>query len=92
MVKNLREEKRYILISFDEVDYFCKHSRESAVYDLTRLNETSPGESCNVLGVLFIARDLSFHKFLEPSELSTLGFGVVEFPRYSSDQIKDILE
>ncbi|MDH5688195.1 MAG: hypothetical protein OEZ48_10095, partial [Candidatus Bathyarchaeota archaeon] len=43
------------------------------------------------LGVIFIARNLSFHKFLEVSELSTLGRGVIEFPRYIPEQIKDIL-
>jgi len=92
MVKNLRDENRYILISFDEVDYFCRHSHESVIYDLTRLNETNPGKPNHVLGVVFIARDFSFHKALEPSELSTLGCGVIKFPHYNSEQIKDILE
>jgi len=92
MVKNLINEGRYLLISFDEVDYFCKRNKEGVVYDLTRLNEMTPGEPCNVLGVLFIARDLSFYNLLEPSELSTLGYTVIKFPRYSSEQIKDILE
>jgi cell division control protein 6 len=91
MVKQLRSGGRHVLITFDEVDYYCKHSREHVIYDLTRLNETAPGESCNVLGVIFIARDFSFHKLLEPAEVSSLGLGVVNFPRYSSDQIRDIL-
>ncbi|MFQ6095765.1 MAG: Cdc6/Cdc18 family protein, partial [Candidatus Bathyarchaeia archaeon] len=91
MVKCLRDQKRYVLISFDEVDYYCKRSKDSVIYDLTRLNETNPGEPSHVLGVVFIARDLSFHKDLEPSELSTLGRGIIEFPRYNSEQIKDIL-
>jgi len=91
LLKSLRDEDKYLIISFDEIDYFCKRSKEHVVYDLTRLNEIDPGLPCRVLGVVFIARDLSFHRFLEPSELSTLGRGVIEFPSYTSEQIKDIL-
>lgn len=58
---------------------------------MTRLNEISPGESINIPGILLISRDLSYHKFLEPSELSTLGRCIIEFPPYTSNQIKDIL-
>ena len=91
LLRYLRDENRYLIISFDEIDYFCKRSKEHVVYDMTRLNEVDPDHSCHVLGVIFIARNLSFHKFLEPSELSTLGHGVIEFPRYIPEQIKDIL-
>jgi len=91
LLRHLRDENRYLIISFDEIDYFCKRSKEHVVYDLTRLNEIEPDRPCNVLGVIFIARDLSFHNLLEPSELSTLGRGVIELPRYTSRQIRDIL-
>lgn len=91
LLRYLRDENRYLIISFDEIDYFCKRSKEHVVYDMTRLNEVDPDHPCHVLGVIFIARNLSFHKFLEPSELSTLGHGVIEFPRYIPEQIKDIL-
>jgi len=91
MVKQLKREGRYAIITFDEVDYFLKRCREHVVYDLTRLNEVSPGEPCNVLGVLFIARDPSYRNLLDPAEISTLGLCVVKFPQYTSNQIRDII-
>ena len=92
LVKYLREEDRYLLITMDEIGYFCKHSKEQLVYNLTRLNELTIPKPSRVIGVMFIARDLSFHERLDPSELSTLGRLIVQFPRYSEQQIKDILE
>ena len=92
LVKNLREEDRYLLITMDEIGYFCKHSKEQLVYNLTRLNELTIPKPSRVIGVMFIARDLAFHEHLDPSELSTLGRLIVQFPRYTEQQIKDILE
>ena len=91
MVKQLRLEKKYIIITFDEVDHFVKRSGEHVVYDLTRLNEVSPGEPCNVLGVLFIARDPSYRSLLDPAEVSTLGPLSINFPQYTAWQIRDIV-
>ncbi len=89
----LEERNQYLLITVDEIGYFCKHSKKNhVIYDLTRLNEVAMGRPSKVLGVNFIARDLSFYDDLEASERSTLGRIVLEFPRYGSDQIKDILE
>jgi cell division control protein 6 len=91
MVKQLRREKKYAIVTFDEVDHFIKRSNEHVVYDLTRLNEVSPGEPCNVLGVLFIARDPSYRNLLDPAEASTLGLLSINFPQYSAVQIRDII-
>lgn len=92
LMKYLRNEQKYILISVDEIDYFYRRSKERLVYDLTRLPELSPGQPCPVVGEIFISRDLSFHHRLDQSEISTLGKGVIEFSRYTASQIKDILE
>jgi len=91
MVKQLRLEKKYVIITFDEVDHFIKRSNEHVVYDLTRLNEVSPGEPCNFLGVLFIARDPSYRNLLDPAEASTLGLFSINFPKYNAGQIMDII-
>jgi cell division control protein 6 len=92
LVKYLQDEDQYLLITMDEIGYFCKHSKEQLVYNLTRLNELTIPKPSRVIGVMFIARDPSFHERLDPSELSTLGRLIVQFPRYSEQQIKDILE
>jgi cell division control protein 6 len=92
LVGYLQREDEYLLITMDEIGYFCTHSKEQLVYNLTRLNELTIPKPSRVIGLIFIARDLSFHERLDPSELSTLGRLVVQFPRYSEQQIKDILE
>ena len=92
LVGYLREENEYLFITMDEIGYFCMHSKEQLVYNLTRLNELTIPKPSRVIGVMFIARDLSFHERLDPSELSTLGRLIVQFPRYSEQQIKEILE
>jgi len=92
LIDHLRSEGKYLLISVDDIDYFCKRSKEHLVYDLTRLNELYPGEPCPVIGVVFTAKDTSFHERLEPSELSTLGRCIIRFQPYTSEQVRDILE
>lgn len=93
MLKELRDNKRYLLISLDEIDYFLKSAKDgtSVVYDLTRLSEIEPDKPCNVLGVVFTARSREFHDKLDAAELSTLGRIPMEFPPYTATQITDIL-
>jgi cell division control protein 6 len=91
MVRNLQQTHNYLLISFDEVDYYVRHVKNS-IYDLTRLNEITPGKPSGVLGVIFAARNTKFYEKLDKSELSTLGSFPINFPNYSTKQIYDILE
>ena len=92
LVKYLKEKKIFLLLSLDEIDYWLKSTKETSVlYDLARLNEIDPSGSCNVLGVVFTARNTEFHKYLDPAELSTLGRIPIQFRRYSSEEIADIL-
>ena len=91
LIDYLNQTKNYLLISVDDIDYFCKRCKEPLVYDLTRLNELNPGEPCPVIGVVFTAKDMSFHRTLEPAETSTLGRCIIKFPKYDSNQIRDIL-
>lgn len=96
LAKYLRRERKFLLLALDDVDYLVRRSKEKAeeggvVFDLTRLNEMYMGDYPNVIGVIFIARDSSFKKLLDPSERSTLGNIVVKLSSYDSDQLKDIL-
>jgi len=97
LVNHLRSKGNYLLLTLDDVDYLIRMSKEKKeeggiVFDLTRLNEMFLGEYQQVVGVVFIARDASFKKLLDPSELSTLGNVVIRLPSYSSEQLKDILK
>jgi len=93
LVDFLKSEDRFLIASFDEIDYFINmNPKEHIIYDLSRIPEMYPGKPSPVIGEIFISRSLKWHERLEPGEKSTLGIGIIEFPIYTSDQIKDILE
>jgi len=97
LVNHLREEGEYLLLTLDDVDYLVRRSKEEkeeggVIFDLTRLNEMFLGEYQHVVGVIFIARDASFKKLLDPSEVSTLGNVVIKLPAYKAEQLCDILK
>ncbi|MBS7653469.1 AAA family ATPase [Candidatus Bathyarchaeota archaeon] len=93
LVEYLRFEDIFLIVTFDEIDYFVQmNPREHVIYDLTRIPEIRPGEPTPIVGEIFIARSLKWHELLEPGEKSTLGIGIIEFPKYTSGQIRDILE
>jgi cell division control protein 6 len=91
-VEYLQAENLYALITFDEIDYFVQtNPREHIIYDITRTTEMSPGESSSIIGGILIAKSLNWHERLDPGEKSTLGLGILEFPRYTAPQVKEIL-
>jgi cell division control protein 6 len=93
LVDYLNAEGIFLLATFDEIDYFVQtNPKEHIIYDLTRTTEMSPGEPSPIIGAVFIGRSLKWHERLEPGERSTLGMGMIEFPRYVGRQITEILE
>jgi cell division control protein 6 len=93
LIEYLKAEQIFLLATFDEIDYFIQtNPKEHVIYDLTRTTEMSPGEPSQIIGEIFIARSLKWHERLEPGEKSTLGMGIIEFPRYTSGQVREILE
>jgi archaeal cell division control protein 6 len=92
LLSYLRENKTYVLIVLDEIDYLIRSSKDSSIiYDFTRLNEFDLTQHCNVLGVIFIARSTEFYNKIDQAELSTLGRVPIDFPAYTSEQVSDIL-
>lgn len=92
LLHHLRLKKKYGLIILDEIDYLIKTTKDTGIiYDLTRLNEFEPDSSCNVKGVIFIARSNEFHAKLDQAEISTLGRFPMEFFPYTLNQVTDIL-
>ncbi len=92
LIRYLQNERKYLLLSLDEIDYFLEHTKEHVIYDLTRISELSPGVPCGIVGLIFTARSTKFYEHLERAELSTLGRNRIDFPPYTSKQIFDILE
>ncbi|MEM1515350.1 MAG: AAA family ATPase [Candidatus Bathyarchaeia archaeon] len=92
LIEYLKFEEIFLVAIFDEIDYFVQiNPKEHIIYDLTRIPEMYPGSPMPIIGGIFIARSLRWHDLLEPGEKSTLGRGIIEFPRYTSEQIRDIL-
>lgn len=92
LLSYLYENKLYILIILDEIEFLLRSNKDSGIiYDFTRLNEFDLSRHCNVIGVIFIARSTEFHDKIDSSELSTLGRLPIEFQPYSIEQISDIL-
>ena len=92
LMKFLNKKNKYLIIIFDEIDYALRYIREPLIYSLTRLNEILPEKRCNVIGVIFTARNNEYLRRLDRAELSTLGRFYVEFKPYTARQIYDILE
>lgn len=96
IVFHLKRAGEYMLLAVDDVDYLLrvlkeKRGESGVIFDLTRLNEMFLGETQQVVGVIFIAKDASFRDLLDPAEVSTLGSVVIRLPNYSSEQLADIL-
>ncbi len=91
LVKYLDSQSIYLIVVLDEIEYFMKNTKEHVIYDLTRLNELSPEKPSKMVGLVVISRGTGYYTLLERSELSTLGRTIIEFPQYTSEQVKDIL-
>jgi len=98
MLRNLTsyliDERKHVLLTLDEIDYFLKHygREEGVLYDLTRLNELTPDRPCGIVGITFLARERSYRENLDRVELSSLGRSYVEFPPYTSSQVFEIIQ
>ena len=93
---HLRKSGEYMLLVVDDVDYLVRALKEKrgetgVIFDLTRLNEMHLGESQQVAGVIFTAKDASFRELLDPAEVSSLGSVILRLPPYTSEQLADIL-
>jgi cell division control protein 6 len=78
-----------ILITvLDEVDMLVKASGDKLLYELTRVNETSPTGKIVLIG---ISNDLNFKDLLDPRVLSSLSEEEIVFHPYTADDLYDIL-
>lgn len=63
MLRQLRESKKYLLVSLAEIDYFLESTKDTSVlFALARMTLIEPKKPYNVLGVLFTARSKDFPK------------------------------
>ena len=88
----LREHKKFLILTLDEIDYYVRTTGEDIVYELTRLTEDVTAVSQHI-NFMFIARDHSFMEVMSPETLSRFRPQErMEFQPYLENQLKDILE
>lgn len=82
-------EKKLIILIFDEIDYAVKKISDDFLYNLTRLNsELSKTQIC----VIGISNDLTFLDNIDPRVRSSLSEEEIIFPPYNAVQLKEILK
>lgn len=93
---HLIETNSYLMLALDEIDMLI-HDREfhTLLYSLTRLNdellvsESSSGQKR--ISLILITRDKYLLNLLDQSARSSIAKNIINFPKYNSFQIKEIL-
>jgi len=87
----LNKENAYILLCLDEIDTLNSSSEElEIIYHLTRIEDEFLN-SKQRLSLIAIAKNDSFKKKIDPSIGSTFQCSTIYLEKYSSSQLKDIL-
>ncbi|MFX1389627.1 MAG: Cdc6/Cdc18 family protein [Promethearchaeota archaeon] len=90
LIDYLNQQNLHVLIVLDELSYLINND-EDLIYSITRINDDKfNGEQR--LSIIGIVRDISCLNNLDNSTLSTLQTNIIEFKKYSKDQIFDILK
>ncbi|MFX1418496.1 MAG: Cdc6/Cdc18 family protein [Promethearchaeota archaeon] len=80
----------HLLVVLDELSYLI-NKNEDLIYSLTRINDDAL-KGDQRLSIIGIVRDISCLNNLDNSTMSTLQRNIIEFKKYSKDQIFDILK
>jgi len=84
----LEQNKKFLVLIFDEIDQAVKKISDSFLYNLTRLNsELSSSQIC----LVGISNDLKFLDSLDPRVKSSLSEEEIVFPPYNAIQLQEIL-
>lgn len=88
-IELIDNEKKLVVLIFDEIDHAVEKISDSFLYNLTRLNtELSKSQIC----IVGISNNLTFLDDLDPRVRSSLGEEELVFPPYNALQLGDILE
>ncbi|HRZ85833.1 MAG TPA: orc1/cdc6 family replication initiation protein [Candidatus Paceibacterota bacterium] len=82
-------EKKLIILIFDEIDHAVDKMSDNFLYTLTRLNSELEKSQISIVG---ISNDLTFLDNLDPRVRSSLGEEEIVFPPYNALQLQDILK
>ncbi|MCH7590837.1 cell division control protein Cdc6, partial [PVC group bacterium] len=87
-IELIDNDKKLIVLIFDEIDYAVDKISDSFLYNLTRLNtELSKSQIC----IIGISNNLTFLDNLDPRVRSSLSEEELLFPPYNALQLREIL-
>lgn len=87
-IELIDNEKKLIILVFDEIDHAVDKISDNFLYNLTRLNSELKNSQISVVG---ISNNLTFLDGLDPRVRSSLSEEELVFPPYNALQLKDIL-
>ena len=88
-IELIDNEKKLIVIIFDEIDHAVNKISDNFLYNLTRLN--SELKNCE-MAFIGISNDLTFTENMDPRVKSSLSEEELVFPPYNAIQLQDILK
>lgn len=88
-IELIDDEKKLIVLIFDEIDYAVDKISDNFLYTLTRLNSELSKSQITVIG---ISNNLTFLDNLDPRVRSSLGEEEIVFPPYNAIQLQHILK
>lgn len=86
--KVLNKQKQNYIIILDEIDQLVNKTGDSALYNLTRINEDTESQ----ISIIGISNNIMFVDSLDPRVRSSLSEEEIVFPPYNALQIQSILK
>jgi cell division control protein 6 len=88
--KHIQKRKAHLLVVLDEADVLLKKSGSDLIYSLSRFDEESVGQKSSVSMILISQRNVL--DIMDAPSLSTFKrTNVIEFGKYATDELIDIL-
>lgn len=87
-IEMVDEQKKLLVLIFDEVDQIVKKISDNFLYSLTRLNSELSNSQISLIG---ISNDVTFLEHIDPRVRSSLGEEELIFSPYNALQLQDIL-
>lgn len=89
ILQTIKEKKRMVVFTIDEIDFLVRNFEANILYELTRANENLPAPS--FISLIGISNDLQFKEALDPRTLSSLNEEEIVFTPYTVEELQQIL-
>ncbi len=93
--ETLDSQNVFLLLALDEVEILIRREGSDPLFNLTRIGEARPPEAPRRIALITIFREPEADealRLLDRSTLSTLGHNIIRLSKYTSSQLREILE